>query len=47
MPRYKLSPEERAAEQAKKKKLLELAQGLDLKDASDFHTLFKDMMSSA
>lgn len=45
MPRYKLTPEERAAEQEKKKRLLELAQGLDLKNANDFQGLFRDMMS--
>lgn len=45
MPRYKLSPEERAAERAKEEKLLALTQELGVKNINDFSGLFKDMMA--
>jgi len=46
MPRYKLSPEERAAEKERKTQLLKLTQGLELKTIGDFQNLFKEMVST-
>jgi len=44
MPKYKLSPEERAAESAKKAKYLSLAKELGVKSPDDFRGLFKDFV---
>lgn len=44
MPRYKLSPEERAAEKARKDQIRGLLAGLEVKDFSDIQTLFKEMV---
>lgn len=45
MPKYKLSPEERAAEKERKAQLLQLAQGLDPEKKYDFQSMFKEMLS--
>lgn len=44
MPKYKLSPEERAEKAARKEKLRELMSELEVKDMSDINTLFKEMI---
>lgn len=44
MPKYKLSPEERAAEKARKDQIRGLLAGLDIKDFNDIQTLFKEMV---
>lgn len=45
MPKYKLSPEERAAEKERKSQLLQLAQCLDPEKKYDFQSMFKEMLS--
>lgn len=44
MPRYKLSPEERATEKARKDQIRKLLAGLEVKDFNDIQTLFKEMV---
>lgn len=44
MPRYKLSPEERALEQERKENLRNLMQGLDVKNFDDLKDVFKMMV---
>ena len=44
MPKYKLSPEERAAEKARKEQIRGLLTGLEIKDFKDIQTLFKEMV---
>ena len=44
MPKYKLSPEERAAEQARKESLRNLMRGLDVKNFNDLQEVFKMMV---
>lgn len=44
MPRYKLSPEERAAEKERKENLRNLMQGLDVKNFDDLKDVFKMMV---
>ena len=44
MPKYKDSPEERAAKQARKEKLRELMGELSVEDMSDLRSLFKEMV---
>ena len=44
MPKYKLNPEERAAEQARKEKMKNLLKGLEIKDFGDIQSLFKEMV---
>ena len=44
MPRYKDSPEVRAAKQERKKKLRELLSVMDVEDMSDLKSLFKEMV---
>jgi len=44
MPKYKLSPEERAAEQARKEQIRSLLTGLEIKDFKDIQSLFKEMV---
>lgn len=46
MPKYKLSPEERAAKAARREKLTELMGELDVKDISDINSLFKEMIGA-
>ena len=44
MPRYKLSPEERAAEKERKENLRSIMQGLDVKNFDDLRDVFKLMV---
>lgn len=44
MPRYKLSPEERAAEKERKENLRNIMQGLDVRDINDLKDVFKLMV---
>lgn len=44
MPRYKLSPEERAAERERKENLRKIMQGLDVKSFDDLKDVFKLMV---
>lgn len=44
MPRYKLSPEERAAEQERKENLRNIMKGLDVKSFDDLKDVFKMMV---
>lgn len=44
MPRYKLSPEERAAEQERKENLRNIMKGLDVKNFDDLKDVFKLMV---
>jgi len=44
MPKYKLSPEEREAEKARKEQIRGLLSGLEVKDFSDIQALFKEMV---
>ena len=44
MPRYKLSPEERAAEKKRKENLRNIMQGLDIKNFDDLKDVFKMMV---
>lgn len=44
MPKYKLSPEERAAKTARKEKLRELMSEMQVKDMEDINSLFKEMV---
>ena len=44
MPRYKLSPEERAAERERKENLRKIIQGLDVKSFDDLKDVFKLMV---
>ena len=44
MPRYKLSPEERAAEQERKENLRNIMKGLDVKNFDDLKDVFKMMV---
>lgn len=44
MPRYKDSPEERAAKQERKKKLRELLGAMEVEDMGDLKSLFKEMV---
>ena len=44
MPRYKLSPEERAAERERKENLRKIMQGLDVKSFDDLNDVFKLMV---
>lgn len=44
MPKYKLSPEERAAKAARKEKLRELMSEMQVKDMNDINSLFKEMV---
>ena len=44
MPRYKLSPEERAAEKERKENLRNIMQGLDIKNFDDLKDVFKMMV---
>jgi len=44
MPKYKLTPEERAAEKARKEQMRELLSGLEIKDFSDIQAFFKEMV---
>lgn len=44
MPRYKLSPEERAAEKERKESLRSIMQGLDVKNFDDLRDVFKLMV---
>jgi putative transposase len=46
MPRYKLSPEERAAEKARKEQLLTLLSALNVNKVEDFQGLYKDMVGA-
>lgn len=46
MPKYKLSPEERAAESAKQAKLLSFAKDYGIKGPDDFKDFFKDMVGA-
>ena len=41
MPRYKLSPEERAAEKERKENLRNIMKGLDVKNFDDLRDVFK------
>ena len=44
MPRYKLSPEERAEERERKENLRKIMQGLDVKSFDDLKDVFKLMV---
>ena len=44
MPKYKLSPEEREAEKARKEQIRNLLTGFDIKDFKDIQGLFKEMV---
>ncbi len=44
MPRYKLSPEERAAEKERKENLRSIMKGLDVKNFDDLKDVFKMMV---
>ena len=44
MPRYKLSPEERALEQERKENLRNIMKGLDVKNFDDLKDAFKMMV---
>ena len=44
MPRYKLSPEERAAEKERKENLRNIMKGLDVKNFDDLKDVFKMMV---
>jgi len=44
MPKYKLTPEERTAEKARKEQIQGLLAGLEIKDFSDIQALFKEMV---
>lgn len=44
MPKYKLSPEKRAAKAARKEKIRELMSEMQVKDMSDINSLFKEMV---
>ena len=44
MPRYKLSPEERAAEKERKENLRNIMKGLDVKNFDDLRDVFKLMV---
>ena len=44
MPRYKLSPEERAAEKERKDNLRNIMKGLDVKNFDDLKDVFKMMV---
>ena len=44
MPRYKLSPEERAEEQERKENLRSIMKGLDVKNFDDLKDVFKLMV---
>ena len=44
MPKYKLSPEERAAKAARKEKLRELMSEMQVKNMNDINSLFKEMV---
>ena len=44
MPRYKLSPEERALEQERKENLRNIMKGLDVKNFDDLKDVFKMMV---
>lgn len=44
MPKYKLSPEERAAKAARKEKLRELMSEMQVNDMNDINNLFKEMV---
>lgn len=46
MPRYKLSPEERAAEKEKRENIQKLLAGFNIKDFNDIQELFKDMVGT-
>jgi len=46
MPKYKLSPRERAAEQARKEQLLSLMSQFNVKGVGDFQGLFKEMVGT-
>lgn len=44
MPKYKLSPEERAAKAARKEKIRELMSEMQVKDMNDINSMFKEMV---
>ncbi len=44
MPRYKLSPEERAAEKERKENLRNIMKGVDVKSFEDLKDVFKLMV---
>lgn len=44
MPKYKLNPEERAAEKTRKEQIQGLLTGLEIKDFNDIQDLFKEMV---
>ena len=44
MPKYKLSPEERAAKAERKEKIRELMSEMQVKDMNDINSLFKEMI---
>ena len=44
MPKYKDSPEVRAAKKERKEKLREILQLLDVEDYSDLRSVFKEMV---
>ena len=44
MPKYKLSPEERAAEKERKENLRNIMRGLDIKSFDDLKDAFKIMV---
>jgi len=46
MPRYKLSPEERAAEKARKEQLLTLLSTLNVNKVGDFQALYRDIVGT-
>ncbi len=46
MPKYKLSPEERATKAARREKITELMGELDVKDIGDINALFKEMIGA-
>jgi len=46
MPKYKLSPEERAAEKARREQLTTLMSQFNINGVSDFRGLFKEMVGA-
>ena len=44
MPRYKLSPEERAAEKERKENLRNIMKGLDVKNFDDLKDVFRQTL---
>lgn len=47
MPKYKLSPEERAAEKERKENLRNIMKGLNVKNFDDLKDVFKMMVGDA